>query len=57
MLLTLYPQDEEKEESGDSQDGLSANFPVSFRDKDVPQTSVHFGRRNVMLWGGYYQEI
>jgi len=57
VLLTLYPQDEEKEESGDSQDGLSANFPVSFRDKDVPQTSVHFGRRNVMLWGGYYQEI
>lgn len=44
-------------ESVGSQDGLSANFPVSFMDKDVPQTAVHVGRRNVMLWGGYYQEI
>lgn len=57
VLLALFPQDEEKEESEGSQDGLSANFPASFRDKDVPETSVHLGRRNVMLWGGYYQEI
>lgn len=43
MLLTLFPQDKEKEEHEGSQDGLSANSPVSFRDKDVPQTSVHLG--------------
>lgn len=56
MLLTLLPQDEEKEESEGSQDGLSAKFLASFGDKDVPQTSLHLGRRNVMLWAGYYQK-
>lgn len=55
-LPALLSWEEEKEEWEGSQDGFSAAFPVSIRDKEVPQTSVYLGRRNVVLLGGYCRE-